>query len=107
MRKVCYAACILVTHFKLILYLLKGEEPPICIPCDQLCSVEHLLTECVGLVEWRRQFFKTESLKIMFRECSLDNFVRFLKQTNFYLTKCDSTIVHHLLGVLFSVITVQ
>ena len=24
---------ILVTHF----YLLKGEERPVCIPCDQLC----------------------------------------------------------------------
>ena len=39
------------------LYLLKGEEPPVCTPCNQLCSVEHLLTECVDLMEWRRFFF--------------------------------------------------
>ena len=42
-----------LTHF----YLLNGEEPPVCIPCDQLCSIEHLLTECADLIEWRRQFF--------------------------------------------------
>ena len=35
--------------------LLKGEELPICIPCDQLCSAGHLLSECVDLIEWRRQ----------------------------------------------------
>ena len=29
------------------------------MPCDQLCCVEHLLTECVDLIEGRRQFFKT------------------------------------------------
>ena len=66
-----------LTHF----YLLKGEEPPICIPCGQLCSVEHLLTERVDLTEWRRQFFTTEPLK-MFCECSPANIVQFLKQTN-------------------------
>ena len=43
-----------LTHF----YLLKGEEPPVCIPCDRLCSIEHLLTGCVDLIDWRRQFFK-------------------------------------------------
>ena len=71
-----------LTHF----YLLKGVGPPICIPrnCDQLCSVEYLLTECVDLIEWRRQSFKTESLKVMFRECSPDNIIQFLKQTNLF-----------------------
>ena len=54
------------THF----CLLKGEEPPACIPCDRLCSIEHLLTGCVDLIEWRRQFFKTESLCVLFCECS-------------------------------------
>ena len=34
--------------------------------CDQLCSVEHLLTKCVNLMDWRRQFLNTESLKVLF-----------------------------------------
>ena len=50
-----------LTHF----YLLKGEEPPVCIPCDQLCSIEHLLTGCVDLIELRRQVFKAESLSAL------------------------------------------
>ena len=69
-----------LTHF----YLLKGEEPPVCIPCDQLCSIEHLLTGCVDLIEWRRQVFKTESLSELFRECSPDNIIQFLKCTNLF-----------------------
>ena len=58
----------------------KGEEPPVCIPCDQLCSIEHLLTGCVDLIEWRRQFFfRTESLSVLFREYSAGNIIQFLK----------------------------
>ena len=68
----------ILAHF----YLLKGEEAPVCILCHQLCSVEHLLTECVDLMERRRQFVNTESLRVLFRECSLDNIVQVLKQTN-------------------------
>ena len=67
-----------LTHF----YLLKGEEPPVCIPCDRLCSIEHLLTGCVDLMDWRRQFFKTESLSVLFRECSPNSIIQFLKCTN-------------------------
>ena len=74
-------------------YLFKGEEPPVCILCDRLYSIEHLLTGCVDLIEWRRQFFKTESLSVLFRECSPNSIIQFLKCTNL-LTNCDDTIVH-------------
>ena len=53
------------------------SAPFSCIPCDRLCSVEDLLTECVDLMEWRRHFITTESLKVLFRECSSDNIVQF------------------------------
>ena len=72
------------SHFLTHFYLLKGEEPPVCIPCDQLCSIEHLLTGCVDLIEWRRQVFKTESLSVLFRECSLNSIIQFLKCTNLF-----------------------
>ena len=68
----------LFTHF----YSLKSEEPPVCTPCDQLCSVESLLTECVDLMECSRQFSNTEALKVLFRECSPDNIIHFFKQTS-------------------------
>ena len=65
------------SHFFNSFLSLKGEEPPVCIPCDQLCSIEHLLTGCVDSIEWRRQFFKTESLSVLFRECSADHITQF------------------------------
>ena len=74
--------------------------------CDQLCSVEHLLTECVDLIEWRRQFFDTDPLKMLFLECSPDNIVQFVNKP-ICLTNCDSTIVHPLSGVLFNVNAAQ
>ena len=83
-RKQYYADCILVTLFETHFYRLKGEEPPVCTPCDRLCSIEHLLTGCVDLIEWRRQFFKTESLSVLFRECSPNSIIQFLKCTNLF-----------------------
>ena len=64
-----------------------SPSPPVCIRCDQLCSSEHPLTGCVDLIdliEWRRQCFNTESLSVLFRECSLDNIMHFLKCTNLF-----------------------
>ena len=83
-RKQYYADHILVTLFLTHFYLLKGEKPPVCITCDQLCSIEHLLTGCVDMIEWRRQFFKTESLSVLLREYSLDSIIQFLKCTNLF-----------------------
>ena len=33
--------------------LLKGEEPPVCIPCYEVLSVEHIFTDCVDLKGYR------------------------------------------------------
>ena len=29
-------------------YLLTGEEPPVCIPCDKLLTAEHIFTKLCG-----------------------------------------------------------
>ena len=66
----------ILTHF----YLLKGEEPPVCIPGNEVLSVEHIyFINCVDLQVYRNCFFK---LLLLFRECSLDKIVEFLKSTN-------------------------
>ena len=83
MRKQYYADYVLVTLFLTHFYLLKGEELPVCIPCDQLCSIEHLLTGCVDLLECRRQCFSKESLNVLYRECSAD-IIQFLKCTDLF-----------------------
>ena len=52
-----YADYIIIGHTILThLRLLKGEEPPVCIPCHKVCTVGYLLTKCTDLVEWRNNF---------------------------------------------------
>ena len=79
---------------------------PICMPRDQLSSAEHLLTECVDWIEWRRQVFKTRVTVDVVpwvtsgQHCSVFG-------TNQFISQTDCTIVHTLLRVLFSVIAVH
>ena len=40
-----------VTHS----FLLKGEEPPVCIRCDELLTAEHILLTCSDLIEIRER----------------------------------------------------
>ena len=73
-RKVYYADCILVKHFKLM-FILKAEEPPACIPCNEVLTVEHISINCVDLQEYRNWCC---SIRLLFRECFLGNIVEFL-----------------------------
>ena len=34
-------------------FLLKGEEPPVCIGCDERLTIEHILLTCSDLTETR------------------------------------------------------
>ena len=38
-------------------FLLKGEEPPICIGCDELLTIKHILLTCSDLTEIRQRHF--------------------------------------------------
>ena len=61
-----------LSHF----YLLKGEEPLVCIPGNEVLSVERSFINCVDLQQYRN-CFKSCSLKLLLREYSLDNIVEF------------------------------
>ena len=67
--------------FKIHFYLLKGEELPVCIPCN--ISVEYIFINCVDLQEYRI-FFNSYSLRLLYHECSPNNIVEFLKCTNLF-----------------------
>ena len=47
----CYLS---TTHWPLVhnscSFLLLGEEPPACIPCDELLTIEHILLFCSDLI---------------------------------------------------------
>ena len=77
-----------LTHF----YLLKGEEQPVCIPCNEVLSGEHIFTKCEDLQEYRDWlgFFKTLVLSC----CSVSILRTLLSFSNLIcMAKCDGTIV--------------
>ena len=51
-------------------FLLKGEEPPMRIGCDELLTIEHILLTCSDLTEIRQSHFTAQSLRELFQEIS-------------------------------------
>ena len=39
-------------------FLLKGEPPPECIPCNCPLTIKHLLIECVDFIDVRQRFYQ-------------------------------------------------
>ena len=38
-------------------FLLKGEEPPVCIGCDKRLTIEHILLTCSDFIKIRESHF--------------------------------------------------
>lgn len=67
-------------------FVLKGEEPPVCIPCDEVLIIEPILLFYSDVAEVREQHSTALSLRMVFEEVSLDFFCDYLKQTNMFGT---------------------
>ena len=63
-------------------YLLKNEEAPWCIPCDEPLSIRHLLLDCWDLYDVRRKHYTADSLKELFRDVPPDAIFQFLQEIN-------------------------
>ena len=48
-------------------FLLKGEPPPECIPCNCPLTIKHLLIECVDFNDVRQRFYQVPSLQDLFK----------------------------------------
>ena len=62
-------------------FLLKDEELPMCIGCDALLTIEHILLTCSDLIEIRESHFTAQSLHVLFQEIlpeKILNFIYFL-----------------------------
>ena len=51
-------------------FLLKGEPPPECIPCNCPLTIKHLLVECVDFNNVQQRFYKVPSLPDFLRPLS-------------------------------------
>ena len=53
-------------------FLLKGEEPPMCIGCDERLTTEHILITCSDFTEMRERHFPAQSLRVLFLDISTE-----------------------------------
>ena len=63
-------------------YLLKQEDQPFCISCNEPFTVKHFLIDCIEFSHMRRQFFQTNDLRYLFENVPADNILVFLKHIN-------------------------
>lgn len=68
----------LITHS----YLMSSSNPPLCIPCNRLLTVQHFLTECPKYAN-ARQRYKLADLKENLTS-NLQNVIEFLHDVNLY-----------------------
>ena len=52
-----------LTHF----FILRKEEAPVCVACNTVITVKHILIECADLLEIRKKYFEERSLYSLFR----------------------------------------
>ena len=65
-------------------YLLRGEDPPWCVPCHEFLTIQHILLECWDLHQIRRGHFTADTLGCLFREVSPGIIFSFLKFVNIF-----------------------
>ena len=65
-------------------FLLKKEEPPVCVACNTTISVKHILIECADLVEVRKNYFVERSLHSLFRNVNPEKFLDYLKEISMF-----------------------
>ena len=76
-------ACLHIGHsFITHSFLLKGEEPPMCIGCDKRLTIEHILLTCSDFNEMRESHFTAQSLRMLFQNISPEKIFDFLKEIN-------------------------
>ena len=65
-------------------FILKREDPPECIPCNERLTIKHLLLDCVDTQEIRNKYFTASSLKVLFRDVPPDQIFKFLKEIHVF-----------------------
>ena len=61
-------------------FILRKEEAPVCVACDAVITVKHILIECADLLEIRKKYFEENSLYSLFRNVIPEIFFDFLRE---------------------------
>ena len=61
--------------------LLKGEEQPMCIPCDTPFTIKHVLLYCVDFENTHNRYYRVSTLNELFESVEISyNFLRLSKR---------------------------
>ena len=60
-------------------FILRKEEAPVCVACNAVITIKHILTECADLLENRKKYFEERSLNSLFRNVILEISFDFLR----------------------------
>ena len=63
-------------------FLSKGEEPPMCIGCDERLTNECILLTCSDFTEIGKSHFTAQSLHMLFQDVSPEKIFNFLKEVS-------------------------
>ena len=72
-------------------FLLKNEDPPECIACQEGYTVKHFLIDCADLAFARQRYYNVPGLKDLFNNVNVGHILSFLKEVNLF-TKIQSAI---------------
>ena len=59
---------------------MRKEEAPVCVACDAIITVKHILIECADLMEIRKKCFEEKSLYSLFRNVISEIIFDFLRE---------------------------
>ena len=70
---------------KLVSFLiLKGEDRPWCVGCDEDITVKHILFDCVDFSHQHPRFYSSPNLKHLFTQVPGHQILSFLKAIGLY-----------------------
>ena len=61
-------------------FILRKEEAPVCVACNVVLTVKHVLIECADLLETRKKYFEEKSLYSLFRNVIPEAVFGFLRE---------------------------
>ena len=61
-------------------FILGKEEVPVCVACNTVITVKHILTECADLLDIRKKYFEDRSLCLIFRNVIPEIMFDFLRE---------------------------
>ena len=61
-------------------FILGKEEAPVCVACNTVITVKHILIECADLLEFRKKDFEEKSLYSLFRNVIPEVVLDFLRE---------------------------